>query len=180
MAASGVMVDFVRHGATEWSSSGRYTGRTDLVLSPIGRCEAAAVGERIRCGDYDVVWSSPLLRSVETAVLAGFDPRIDERLAEFDFGDIEGRRWEELSVDVQGSLVDFDSFVAPGGESVVEFKTRVLSWWDDLEPGRHVAFCHGGVIRVVQRHLGADALVATGSVVSLSAPDNSAGPGVPG
>lgn len=122
--------------------------------------------ERLRKDDYHTVWSSPLLRAVETASLAGFVPQIDERLAEFNFGGIEGSRWEDLAADVQESLADFDSFVAPGGESVVEFKARVLSWWDDLDPGRHLAFCHGGVIRVIQRHLGDEGLVQTGAVVS--------------
>jgi 2,3-bisphosphoglycerate-dependent phosphoglycerate mutase len=166
LAAGVVTVDLVRHGATEWSSTGRYTGRTDLPLSRSGRQEAAALMERLRKDDYHTVWSSPLLRAVETASLAGFVPQIDERLAEFNFGDIEGSRWEDLAADVQQSLVDFDSFVAPGGESVVEFTARVLSWWDELDPGRHLAFCHGGVIRVIQRHLGADLLAQTGAVVS--------------
>lgn len=160
-------VDLVRHGATEWSSTGRYTGRTDLPLSRSGRQEAAALMERLRKHDYHTVWSSPLLRAVETASLAGFIPHIDERLAEFDFGDIEGSRWDELSPADQEGLAVFDSFVAPGGESVIDFTSRVLSWWDELDPGRHLAFCHGGVIRVIQRHLGTDALVQTGAIVSV-------------
>ena len=160
-------VDLVRHGATAWSSTGRYTGRTDLPLSRLGRQEAAALMEPLGKHDYLTVWCSPLLRAVETASLAGFVPHIDERLAEFDFGEIEGNRWDDLSPSVQAALAAFDSFVAPSGEAVVDFTSRVLSWWHDLNPGRHLAFCHGGVIRVIQRHRGAETLVQTGAVVSV-------------
>jgi 2,3-bisphosphoglycerate-dependent phosphoglycerate mutase len=169
-----VTVDLVRHGATQWSSTGRFTGRSDLPLAPNGRREATALGESLQQREYTAVWCSPLLRAIESASLAGFDPRIDERLAEFDFGDIEGSGWDDLSTEMQKALIDFDSFVAPGGESVDAFKARVLSWWEGLVPGRHLAFCHGGVIRVIQRHLGADSLVTTGTVVSLPRPDGHA------
>ena len=39
-------VVLVRHGETEWSRSGRHTGRTDVPLSELGRREAEAVGRR--------------------------------------------------------------------------------------------------------------------------------------
>jgi 2,3-bisphosphoglycerate-dependent phosphoglycerate mutase len=166
-----VTVDLVRHGATQWSSTGRFTGRIDLPLSANGRREAIALGERLQQREYATVWCSPLVRAVESASLAGFDPRIDARLAEFDFGDIEGSSWDDLSTETQKALTAFDSFTAPGGESVGAFKARVFSWWEELLPGRHLAFCHGGVIRVMQRHLGAESLTTTGTVVSLPGPD---------
>ena len=38
---------------------------------------------------------------------------------------------------------------------------------DSLEPGRHLLFVHGGVIRALTQDLGLDRFVATGSVVGL-------------
>src|SRR3954467_15786776 len=62
----------VRHGPTEWSSSGRHTGRTDVPLTPEGEREAAALRDRLVGVDFELVLTSPLQRARRTAELAGF------------------------------------------------------------------------------------------------------------
>ena len=37
----------IRHGETEWSRTGRHTGRTDLALLPEGEEQARALGPRL-------------------------------------------------------------------------------------------------------------------------------------
>ncbi|CAM5227243.1 histidine phosphatase [Streptomyces narbonensis] len=56
-----------RHGQTEWSLSGRHTGRTDIPLLDEGRRGAKLLGERLHRGPWqglpDVeVRTSPLAR----------------------------------------------------------------------------------------------------------------------
>lgn len=80
----------VRHGETEWSRTGRHTGRTDLALTADGEAEALLVSEALSTWDFDVVVASPLHRSVRTAELAGFSPALDDDLTEWDYGDFEG------------------------------------------------------------------------------------------
>ena len=79
----GVELWLVRHGETDWSRSGRHTGRTDLPLTPAGEDEAR--GLRAVLGDVRpaLVLCSPLLRARDTARLAGYeDIVIDNDLAE--------------------------------------------------------------------------------------------------
>ena len=87
----------VRHGATEWSASGRHTGRSDVPLSPAGEAAARALVDRLPPGPYDRVWTSPTRRARDTARLAGFvNPTIVPDLAEWDYGDYEGLTTAEI------------------------------------------------------------------------------------
>ena len=137
----------VRHGETTWNQQGRFCGRGDPPLTDQGRQQATALGTLIGDVAFDRVVSSPSLRAVETARLAYGEPTVDDRLCEIDFGDLEGRTWAECPTDVQQRLLDYDSFEAPGGESVRQLGDRVLASLHDLGRGRHLVVTHGGVIR---------------------------------
>jgi broad specificity phosphatase PhoE len=61
----------LRHAETEWSKSGKHTGRTDIPLTDEGRKVARAMRERVAGHHFAAVLSSPLQRARETAELAG-------------------------------------------------------------------------------------------------------------
>ena len=85
------VVYLARHGETEWSRSGRHTGRTDLPLTPIGEQAARKLGDRLRPVTFDRVFTSPLIRARRTAELAGYPATVpDPDLAEWDYGEVEG------------------------------------------------------------------------------------------
>jgi ribose 5-phosphate isomerase A len=88
----------VRHGETEWSRARRHTGRTDVPLNEVGEAEAKALGQHLRGLEVDRVLSSPLIRAVTTARLAGFGDRLEttDALLEFDYGDYEGLTTPEI------------------------------------------------------------------------------------
>ena len=69
---SGGIVVLVRHGETEWSRTGKHTGRTDIELSDRGREQAKALGETLRGRRFALVLTSPLARAFETCRIAGF------------------------------------------------------------------------------------------------------------
>ena len=100
----------LRHGETEWSMTGKHTGRTDIPLTEHGRRLAGAAGNlgvRLRGGTSPVlVLSSPRTRALVTAELAGLTvDRVDERLSEWDYGDCEGRTTPEIRETVPGWTV---------------------------------------------------------------------------
>ena len=84
----------VRHGETERSAGHIYSGQADVPLTEAGRKQARLAGERLAGAGIDAIWSSPLCRATDTAdaiaQATGAPVRIDERLIEVDYGELEG------------------------------------------------------------------------------------------
>lgn len=152
--ADETIVDLVRHGevAGELCLRG---GRTDDPLSQRGWAQlrrAVADG-----GRWEVVVSSPLARCRAFAESLAPSLRVaqDERLAEYDFGDWDGRGLEQLWAEQGDALAAFlddaDRMTPPGGEHAADFRSRVRAAWNDLidaERGRRMLVIgHGGVLR---------------------------------
>ncbi|MGL5018013.1 MAG: histidine phosphatase family protein [Luteolibacter sp.] len=83
---------FIRHGATEWSLTGRYTGNKDIPLTTHGRAAARTVGSHLRGTTFAHALTSPHKRARQTCALVGLEPpsAIEPDLAEWDHGDDEG------------------------------------------------------------------------------------------
>lgn len=167
MSGDAVRLWLVRHGETEWNTARRFQGSTDLPLNDAGRNQAASLAVALTGRTFDGVWSSDLIRAVETARIAVGEPAVDERLREMDFGEMEGEVWDELPADVQAALVRFDGFEAPGGESIDAFRARVVEFCDALPAGDHLLVTHGGVVRLLRRACGDDGFPGNGEVVTL-------------
>lgn len=115
----------LRHGETEWSASGRHTGRTELDLTAAGREQSAlarpALAE-LQLTDPLVI-SSPRRRALATAELAGLHvDEVNPMLAEWDYGDYEGLTTEQIRERVPDWLVWTHG--CPGGESVAAVGVR--------------------------------------------------------
>lgn len=128
MAGEGrTAVYLLRHGQTEWSESGRHTGRTDVPLTEEGERRAARAGRLLAAlrGDEPLalVLSSPRTRAVRTAELAGLSvTEVSEELAEWDYGDYEGRTTPEIRQSVPGWTVW--THPCPGGETADQIGAR--------------------------------------------------------
>jgi probable phosphoglycerate mutase len=154
----------VRHGQTPASRDRRLAGWADLPLTDHGEAQASALRPVLAGERFDGVWSSDLVRAVLTARLAWGEPRQDRRLRELDFGELEGRPWDEIDGRWQEGLARFEGFAAPGGETFDDLRARALSFIEGLVPGRHLVFTHGGVVRVLSRQMGEDHFVPTGTL----------------
>ena len=141
----------VRHGATEWSLSGRHTGRTDLPLLDEGRAEARELGRRLAGHIFTLILTSPLSRAFETCEIAGFGALSQEcdDLVEWDYGEYEGRTTDEIRSQSPSWSLWRDG--APGGETVQQVGVRadrVISLVRDLD-GDILMFAHAHLLRVL-------------------------------
>jgi probable phosphoglycerate mutase len=107
----------VRHGETEWSLSGRHTGRTDIALTANGERQARELRPRLERVRFSAVVCSPRLRARRTCELAGLDSKatIDPDLAEWDYGEYEGLRTIDIARD--RPLWNIFADGCPGGET---------------------------------------------------------------
>jgi len=114
----------VRHGETEWSASGRHTGRTDIPLTAEGQVAARRLGARLAGRSFSSVLCSPSERAFRTCVLAGFGAEGQKRadLAEWDYGVYEGVTTKEIIFANPGWRLFRDG--CPDGETAADVGTR--------------------------------------------------------
>ena len=157
----------VRHGQTPASRAHTLAGWVDVPLTERGREEAEALRPVLANERFEGVWSSDLVRAVTSARLAWGEPRPERRLREIHFGSLEGRYWPDLELAYRQGLERFEGFAAPEGESFDDLRLRVLAFVEELKPGRHLLFSHGGVLRLLTREVGHDRFVPTGTLVVI-------------
>lgn len=145
----------IRHLKTKGNMQKRYIGRTDEPLH-----EQAGAGLLNSYPDTEVVYTSPMLRCIQTAELIYGKTRLItmEQLREIDFGDFEGKNYEELKANP-----DYISFlnrngdgIIPNGEALPAFKKRCGAGFlqiihEMIAAGNESAavICHGGTIMAI-------------------------------
>ncbi|QHD51529.1 histidine phosphatase family protein [Vreelandella aquamarina] len=156
----------VRHGITAWNLERRYQGQRDIPLL-FPEAEEGLLALRAALADerFDAIYASDLGRCQETlawsqAAKPGGPVYAEPRLRELDFGEYEGKVYDELKelphyrawIDSAGELQ------IPGGESSGQLRERLDAWLDDVaEHTRQHGYrkvlvvTHGGVIRELRR-----------------------------
>jgi probable phosphoglycerate mutase len=158
----------LRHGQTEWSMSGKHTGRTDVPLTDRGEAIAAKLAGQVARHRIVAAFTSPAQRATRTADLVGLsDAKPDPDLWEWDYGGYEGRTTADIQKERPGWYLWRDGAV-PGnadhpGETIAQVSARadrVLAKVKPLlsEPDGNVALvAHGHILRVLTaRWLGLD------------------------
>ena len=130
----------LRHGATPLTAEKRFSGVGDPELSDTGLLQADAVARRLAArGGIDVIVSSPLRRTVQTAQAAadalGLSVEIDPGFRETDFGLWDGHSFAEVRerwpAEHRAWLAS-TAVAPPGGESFDAVTVRVLAARDAL------------------------------------------------
>jgi broad specificity phosphatase PhoE len=159
----------VRHGTTAWSRSRRHTGRTDIPLEPEGLEQAMEVGLRLAGHQFQMVLTSPLERARMTCDLAGCGKvaRVCDDLAEWDYGDMEGRTTQEIRTERPGWDIWTDGVV--GGETLEQVTDRADRVISDVrsQAGDVLVFAHAHILRIIAaRWIGLEA--RAGKLFTLS------------
>jgi probable phosphoglycerate mutase len=128
-----------------------HTGRTEVHLDEGGRQEARRLGAVLADRAFSLVLTSPLSRAAETCALAGYGDRAEPTwdLAEWDYGEFEGRTTEEIQSERPGWTLWSEG--VPGGERAAEVGRRVDRVIERARgaEGDTLCFAHGHVGRVL-------------------------------
>jgi probable phosphoglycerate mutase len=135
----------IRHGETEWSLSGQHTGTSDIPLTAHGEDEARGLVRWLGSRGFTRVLCSPRQRARRTCELAGLGAAAETEpdLAEWDYGEYEGKRSAEIAKTRPGWNIFQDG--CPGGESpaaIAERADRLIASLQSLE-GNVALFSHG-------------------------------------
>jgi broad specificity phosphatase PhoE len=145
----------IRHGEPHEDGRGRCYGTLDYGLSEAGRRQSAELARRLNGVALAAVVSSPRARAQETAAALGHVPRTDERLRELDFGELEGRRYEDVEREspelFRRWMTEPTQVRFPGGERFDDLRTRTADVVRELvnaaSGGTTAVVTHGGVVR---------------------------------
>lgn len=152
-------VHLARHGRTGWNEAGRYLGRSDVALDPVGVAQSEALGRWAVAAGVGAVVTSPARRAAQTAAAVsratGHAARTDARLVELDFGAAEGRTLAELRAEDPRLVARFEADPAthhfPGGEDPAAAALRVARAVDEAlaeTTGPLLVVTHSTVLRL--------------------------------
>lgn len=153
----------IRHGVNDYVKKGLLAGQTaDVHLNTDGMAQARALAERLANEKFApqiaALYSSPLERCQETAQPVaerlGLELRTLEDVKETHCGDWTGQPLEELRKQESWAQVQIhpSGFRFPGGESMLEIQTRMVTALDKLQrehTGETIAvFSHSDPIKL--------------------------------
>jgi probable phosphoglycerate mutase len=151
----------LRHGETDWNAEGRAQGYTDVPLNALGHAQARAVAGRLAGLGASRLWSSDLMRALQTAehigAATGLAVEKDARLREYDLGERSGLTMAEFAAEFPERyaawLAESEALLVPGEETTEQVRDRVVpalrDCLDALEPGTTgVLVLHGACLKV--------------------------------
>jgi alpha-ribazole phosphatase len=150
----------VRHGEVVRRGQGKFLGFTDLPLSARGRRQVQALAEHLKDTPLNLVFSSDLKRTMETAEIIcrgrGIRVQAESAFREMDMGLWDGKSWVEIRKafpDADPRFYDLKRFHFPGGEHWGGFRRRILKALKgllEMGKGRNILLsAHAGVNRVI-------------------------------
>lgn len=160
----------VRHGLSVYNDQNRFTGWKDVDLNQQGRDEAKQAVELLKSYQFDMAFTSNLIRAQETLdiILKGINQNDipitkDLALNERDYGDLIGQNKAEAAEKFGEKQVhiwrrSFDT-PPPGGESLKDTADRVIPYLKNeimphiLEGKTIIVGAHGNSIRAIVMHL---------------------------
>lgn len=159
----------LRHGQSTWNLENRFTGITDIDLSPFGKIEAKNAGILLKQFPIDLIFTSVLKRVVDTTkivlnVLGKDIPVIkNAALNERCYGDLQGLNKADTIAKYGEDQVNLwrRSFevIPPNGESLKNTYDRVIPFYKEkiepeLKANKNILIiAHGNSLRALAMYL---------------------------
>lgn len=134
-------------------------GVMDVPLAEKGIRQAERLRKYFQDKDIEVIYTSPLIRSLLTAEIISRDAKkiiIEENLREIDMGDWDGMSFEEIKLkypqEYSQRALDLENFSSPGGESFRDCLNRSKKAFLKLVEGSYgniAIVAHAGVNRAL-------------------------------
>jgi len=140
------MIYFVRHGQTDWNTIHKCQGHTDIELNNVGISQANSLKEKLKNIRFDLIFSSPLKRALQTAkIITNQKIIIDDRLIERNNGLLEGQtnvNWKEIQ-SIPGHENKYKL------ETIASMQKRIFDFFDEIlekYPNKNILIVsHAGV-----------------------------------
>ena len=101
--------------------------------------------------DFDAIFSSPLSRCKQLAEHISNTVIYDKRLMEVNFGDWEGKKWDDINqTDLNNWMNNYITAAPPNGESLTDVLNRFLDFIAEVKTTHHTKIlivAHAGIIR---------------------------------
>ena len=154
-------VFLARHGATQLTAEGRFSGSVGVDLSEEGRWQASQLGERLRREQLSAAYASSMSRAFETARIVGEEcdlvPETRDGLREISHGHWEGLTRAEVEARFPEEYAAWEedpfTYAPEGGESGVAVLARALPALREIVTthvgGRVLVVSHKATIRLL-------------------------------
>ncbi len=153
----------IRHGQTDWNRDRRIMGQRPIPLNGVGWEQASALARALAEIPLDGIYSSPILRAVQTARIlkkGRKNPKLimAPELAEIDYGTWVGKTFQEVSIEkgFHTYHVTPSKAQAPKGEKMTSVHRRAVRFIQRLrkkhKDGRIVLVSHADVIKIILVH----------------------------
>ena len=160
----------VRHGQSAWNLENRFTGETDVDLTPLGEEEASNAGKLIKAYRIDEAFTSVLKRAIETLDIilketnnTNIPINKSSALNERNYGDLQGLNKAETEQKYGAAQVQIwrrsYEVQPPGGESLKDTYNRVIPYYEkevvpELKAGKNILIvAHGNSLRALMMYL---------------------------
>ncbi|MBN1150063.1 histidine phosphatase family protein [candidate division WOR-3 bacterium] len=154
-------ITFVRHGQSKANLEGRIQGQSESVLSELGVQQSRSLAFHFaKTGHvFDLVYSSPLQRALQTAIIVAKDLGLDiiqsDFIKEMNLGFWESKPIQDIQKENPLEFRNFnfrpDLFQIAGGETFECVQKRAVSFLNhviDKHSGKKIlVFSHGVLIR---------------------------------
>jgi probable phosphoglycerate mutase len=156
-----IILHLVRHAETIWHAENKYAGHKDIPLTELGHSQAQELIKWVTEIQPSAIYSSDLMRAIDTARplgdALGIETKIDTRLREVNFGEIEGLTQLEMKEKYpelyENYLITPANVQMPSGESG---KTALERAWpavieiiNENKDQDVILVSHGTLIRLI-------------------------------